>query len=106
MRTSATRKAATNPVMVYSVHSTKQLLERVIPVFEAHTLRVKREDFARFVFITKAIRERSHHRPEVFREVVQTAYAMNRNGRQRKRPIEDILSGSSETARQARQDRR
>jgi hypothetical protein len=94
-------KGAANPVMVYSVHSTKQLLERVIPVFEAHPLRVKRDDFTRFVFITKAIRERRHHRPEIFREVVLTAYAMNRNGTQRKRPIEEILSGSSETVRQA-----
>jgi hypothetical protein len=95
------RKTPTNPVMVYSVHSTKQLLDRVIPVFEKHPLRVKRADFERFVFITKAVRSRSHHRPEIFQEVVRTAYAMNRNGRQRKRPIEEILSGSSETARKA-----
>jgi hypothetical protein len=98
---SVRRKSASNPVMVYSVHSTKQLLERVIPFFETHPLRVKRDDFERFRRIAAAVRQRRHHRPEVFRQVVEVAYAMNRNGRQRKRPIEEILSGSSETARQA-----
>jgi len=30
------RKSAGNPVMVYTVHSTKRLLERVLPVFDEH----------------------------------------------------------------------
>ena len=95
------RKSQTNPVMVYTVHSTKQLLERVIPFFEQYPLRVKQSDFENFSTITRSIRERSHHRPEVFVEIVRMTYAMNANGRQRKRPIDEILSGSSETARQA-----
>jgi len=94
------RKTKTNPVMVYTVHSTIQLLERVIPVFEQHPLRVKRDDFERFSFIVKAVRERRHHSPDVFREVVLRAYSMNANGKQRKRPIDEIISGASETARQ------
>jgi hypothetical protein len=44
------------------------------------------------------VRTRSHHRPDVFRKVVERAYAMNARGKQRRRPIEAIL-GSSETAR-------
>ena len=86
-------------VHVYVVHSTRLLVERIIPFFEAHELVVKRRDFERFASITRLIRERKHHRPEVFEKVVRSAYAMNAHGKQRKRPITDILPGSSETAR-------
>ena len=80
------------------VHSTRLLVERIISFFEANELVVKRDTFERFAFITKTIPERTPHRPEVFETVVRTAYAMSTHGKQRKRPIEDIL-GSSETAR-------
>ncbi len=93
-------KGATNSVDVYVVHSTIQLQERVIPFFQQYELRVKRDDFESFAFITEAIRTRAHHRPDVFEAVVRRAYAMNANGKQRKRPIEEIL-GSSETVREA-----
>ena len=99
-------KGAGSTVDVFAVHSTIQLVERVIPFFERYPLRVKRGDFERFAAIVEAIRSRSHHRPEVFEEVVRLAYSMNHRGRQRSRPIEDILSGSSETARQAPIDHR
>ena len=93
-------KGASSSVDVYVVHSTIQLLERVIPFFEKHELRVKRDDFEAFAFITRAVRARAHHRRDIFEDVVRRAYAMNANGKQRKRTIEEIL-GSSETAREA-----
>ena len=86
-------------VSVYVVHSTRLLVERIIPFFEEQQLRVKRNDFESFAFITRAVRDRSHHRPDVFVEVVLQAYSMNARGKQRKRPIEEIL-GSSETTRE------
>ena len=92
-------KGRNSSVDVYVVHSSILLVERIIPFFERSELRVKRKDFESFAFITKAIRTRSHHRPDVFTDVVQRAYSMNARGRQRKRPIEDIL-GSSETTRE------
>ncbi len=94
-------KGPKSTVHVYVVHSTKELLRTVIPFFETHQLRVKRTDFESFARIVRAVRVRSHHRPEVFEELVRLAYSMNARGKQRKRPIEQILSGSSETARQA-----
>ncbi len=96
---SVRNKGAASSVDVFVVHSTIQLVERVIPFFEANELRVKRSDFESFAFIKKAVRARSHHRPDVFKSVVERAYAMNANGKQRKRPLEEIL-GSSETARE------
>ena len=92
-------KGENSQVDVYTVHSSIQLEERIIPFFEANELRVKRSDFESFAFITRAIRTRSHHRPDVFTEVVKRAYSMNLRGKQRKRPIEEIL-GSSETTRE------
>ena len=92
-------KGTGSSVDVYVVHSSVQLCERIIPFFEAHEPRVKRDDFEPFAFITRAVRTRSHHRPDVFTEVVQCAYSMNARGRQRKRPIEAVL-GSSETTRE------
>ena len=92
-------KGSKNSVDVYTVHSTIQLVERIIPFFERYQLRVKRDDFEAFAFITRAVRTRGHHRPDVFEDVVKRAYAMNARGKQRKRPIEEIL-GSSETARE------
>ncbi len=92
-------KGANSCVDVFVVHSTIQLVEQIIPFFEANQLRVKRDDFESFAFITKAVRTRSHHRPDVFEDVVERAYSMNARGKQRKRPIEAIL-GSSETARE------
>ena len=99
-------KGPQSDVAVYSVYSTKQLVERVIPFFEQHSLRVKRDDFEKFARIVRAVRTREHHRPEVFTEVVRLAYTMNLRGKQRSRPIEEILPGSSETVRQAPIDHR
>jgi len=92
-------KGMESRVGVYVVHSSRILVERIIPFFEDNELRVKRDDFESFAFITRAVRDRSHHRPDVFTEVVQRAYSMNARGKQRKRPIEEIL-GSSETTRE------
>ena len=92
-------KGAESQVDVFVVHSTVRLVERIIPFFERYELRVKRDDFESFALITRAIRDRRHHRPDVFREIVQRAYSMNARGKQRKRPIEAIL-GSSETTRE------
>jgi hypothetical protein len=94
-------KSPTSEVDVFSVYSTIQLVERVIPFFEKNQLRVKRDDFEKFTDITRSVRARSHRRPEEFNRLVNIAYSMNARGKQRKRPVEVILLGSSETAREA-----
>ena len=94
-------KGSASKVEVYVVHSTIQLTERVIPFFERYELQVKRDDFEKFADIVRSIRSRAHHRPEEFDRLVRLAYSMNSRGKQRKRPITDILLGSSETVREA-----
>jgi len=94
------RKGPTSSVEVYVVHSTKLLVDRVIPFFEQQELRVKRNDFEKFADIVRSIRSRNHHHREEFERIVKLAYSMNARGKQRKRSIDEILLGSSETARE------
>ena len=94
-------KGPSSTVEVYVVHSTIQLVGRIIPFFEEHKLRIKHDDFEKFADIVRSIRSRAHHRPEEFDRIVALAYSMNARGKQRKRPIEHILLGSSETVREA-----
>ena len=99
-------KGPRSSVEVYVVHSTIQLVERIIPFFEEHELRIKRDDFEKFADIVRSIRSRAHHRREEFDRIVTLAYSMNARGKQRKRPIGDILLGSSETVREVPLDQR
>jgi len=77
-------KGPNSAVDVSVIHSTKELERTVIPFFENHPLHVKQDDFLAFARITRAVRRREHHRPEVFDELVRLAYSMNANGKQRK----------------------
>jgi hypothetical protein len=45
------------------------------------------------------MRRREHLTPAGFERLVHIAYAMNAQGKQRKRTVQEILAGSSETAR-------
>jgi LAGLIDADG endonuclease len=94
-------KGPTSSVMAYSVTRLQDLEERIIPFFEQHPLLVKDDDFQTFATIVRSMRSKEHLHPDGFERLVRLAYAMNAHGRQRARPIEDILQGSSETVRQA-----
>ena len=47
------------------------------------------------------MRRREHLTADGFESAVRLAYAMNAQGKQRTRSLDEILTGSSETARQA-----
>jgi hypothetical protein len=44
---------------------------------------------------------KEHHDTEGFNRLVRLAYSMNEYGKQRSRRLDEVLVGSSETARQA-----
>ncbi len=94
-------KGPNSSVVTYSVARLADLEERIIPFFERHMLLVKGKEFRRFAEIVRSMRNKEHLTPEGFDRIVRIAYAMNHHGKQRARPIEDILQGSSETVRQA-----
>jgi hypothetical protein len=88
-------------VDVFAVDSNRQLEGIVLPFFEAYPLQVKANDFARFATIVRSLRRRHHYDRGEFERLVRIAYAVNHRAKQRKRSIEEILEGSSETVRQA-----
>jgi hypothetical protein len=94
-------KGPNSRVLTYAVHHLRELDEQVIPFFEHHPPRVKTRDFQLFCLIVRSMRRREHLTEEGFEKLVRLAYGMNANGKQRSRSLEEILAGSSETARQA-----
>jgi hypothetical protein len=75
--------------------------DHVLPFFEHDPLVVKAGDFDRFSVIVTGMRRKEHLDPSGFERLVRLALATNANGKQRSRSIDEILTGSSETARQA-----
>jgi len=94
-------KGPRSSVLTYAVDSLAGLEATIIPFFEEHAPIVKAHDFAAFADIVRSLRRREHFTTTGFDRLVRLAYSMNEAGKQRARPIEQILSGSSETARQA-----
>jgi len=94
-------KGPKSDVLTYSVSSLSLLLCVIVPFFEEHELLVKAGDFRAFAAIVRAMRNREHLTEVGFEKVVRLAFGMNANGKQRSRSLEDVLAGSSETARQA-----
>jgi hypothetical protein len=94
-------KGPLSSVLTFAVWSLKDLSERVLPFFERYGLRVKGNDFELFARIVRAMRRKEHLEQSGFERLVRLAYCMNAGGKQRARTIDEVLTGSSETVRQA-----
>jgi hypothetical protein len=94
-------KGPASNVLTYAVDSLVSLEAKVVPFFEQHAPIVKASNFAAFADIVRSLRRKEHFTAAGFERLVRLAYSMNEAGKQRARPIEEILLGSSETARQA-----
>ena len=98
-------KGPKSSAWTYAVDSLRDLEAVVLPFFERHPLRIKDADFRQFATIVRAMRRKEHLDPDGFERLVRAAYAMNLDGKQRSRSIDDVLAGSSETARRAPTER-
>ena len=79
--------------LVYVVRDRKDLLQKVIPLFERYPLQTeKQKDFEIFRTIVQMLEAGEHLKFEGFQKVVELAYLMNAKGRYRKRKAEDILA--------------
>jgi hypothetical protein len=94
-------KGGSSSVATYAVDSLKELERAIIPFFESHPLVVKERDFQAFAEIVRSMRRKEHLKPSGFERLVRLAYGMNAQGKQRSRSLDEVLAGSSETARQA-----
>jgi hypothetical protein len=97
-------KGPKSMVMTYVVYRRSDLEAAIIPFFEQHQLRSeKREDFRKFARIVRLMQSNGHRTDEGFREIVETAFSMNQNGKQRRYRLEQVLTEPSETVRRALQ---
>ena len=94
-------KGPNSSVWTFAVDGLRSLEESVLPFFERHPPVVKRGDFEAFAVIVRSMRRKEHLSPMGFEQLVRIAYGMNANGKQRSRTLEQVLVGSSETARGA-----
>ena len=79
------RRGGRDQSLVYVVRNRKDLLERVIPFFEAHPiLSEKRLEFESFARIVRAMDRKEHLQRDGFDRLLKQAVAMNGNGRYRK----------------------
>jgi hypothetical protein len=92
-------KGPNSKVWSFAVDGLVALDEHIIPFFERYPPVVKYDDFRKFALIVRAMRRKEHLTPRGFERLVRLAYAMNFAGKQRSRSVDEILAGSSETAR-------
>ena len=85
-------KPGNESVLVYAIHSRPALRDRVIPFLETYMRYSARwGDLARFMTIMDLFEDGSHRTARGLAEIVELAYAMNANGKQRKRPLAEVL---------------
>ena len=83
-----------NPdVLVYTVDARRSLLEKVLPYFKKYMIYSSRnEDFKKFAIITRALENKEHWTKDGMINIIKIAYSMNLNGKQRRRPIEEVIN--------------
>ena len=88
--------------LVYVVRDRKDLVEKIVPFFGRYPLQTaKRKDFESFRTVVEMMMAGGHLTIEGFEKIVRIAFAMNMDGRYRKRKASEIFSvlASSETIR-------
>lgn len=103
------RKTSPYNVFTYSVENHRTLHEKIVPFFRKYRLAVKDEDFEKFADIIARITKKEHLTIEGFKNIVDIAFTMNVQGKQRKYSKEyifetlpaqfNVLEESSETTR-------
>lgn len=85
-------KQGNEDVLVYSIISRRIIVSRVIPFFERYmAFSHKALDFQLFRDIVMAMEQKRHRDPQGLVKIVESAYQMNMAGKQRRRPIGEIV---------------
>ena len=86
-------KVGNEDVLVFTIDSRKSLLEKVIPFLEKYMkFSTKVEDYKKFKKIVLSLEKKKHWNKEGMIELVNIAYSMNMNGKQRKHPKEEVIN--------------
>ncbi len=85
-------KGPNSTVMTYSVYRRSDLESVIIPFFEQHPLRSrKQEDFLKFRGHRLDDAEQQHRSNDGFLKIIELAFSMNQRGKQRRYTIEEVL---------------
>jgi hypothetical protein len=89
-------------VLTFTVYGRRTIFEKIVPFLDSHPLiSNKRHDYAKFREVLVRLMAKEHLTLDGFQTIVKIAFSMNAQGKQRKYRLEDVLTSSSETARQA-----
>jgi hypothetical protein len=85
-------KQGNEDVLVYSIISRRIIVGKVIPFFERYmAFSHKVRDFQLFRDIVMAMEQKRHFDPQGLVKIAESAYQMNMAGKQRRRPIGEIV---------------
>ncbi len=85
-------KPGNEVVLVYSITSFRLIVERVLPFYERYmAFSCKKRDYQLFRDIVDAMLLKRHLDPHGLVEIVDKAYQMNMDGKQRKRPKAEVI---------------
>jgi hypothetical protein len=99
-----------NPsVLVYAVHARRALVDQVVPFLQNYmSFSARRADLVRFMLVLDLLEDGAHRTPDGLAAIVELAYAMSFNGKQRRTPLRDMLGriprGHTPDALAARRD--
>jgi LAGLIDADG endonuclease len=85
-------KHGNEDVLVYSIVSRRLIVQRVLPFYERYmAFSCKKRDFQLFREIVMSMESKRHLDRHGLVEIVEKAYRMNLEGKQRKRPIQEVI---------------
>jgi hypothetical protein len=85
-------KHGTPNVLVFSIDSRRNLIEKVIPFFDKYPLVTKQETYKAFREIVMSMEKREHWTIPGFKRLVSLAFTMNQQGKGRKNTLEGIFA--------------
>jgi LAGLIDADG DNA endonuclease family protein len=85
-------KPGNTDVLVYSITSRRMISERLIPFFDEYMVySSRRADILRYKEALQLFEQGLHRSKEGLIRIVRLAYLMNHDGKQRHRPLQDVL---------------
>ena len=86
-------KHGNEDVLVYAIQSRRTLLEKVIPFFNKYMIySTRKDDLIKFEKITRDLANKKHSTKEGLIEIINIAYSMNMDGKQRRKNKEVIIN--------------
>ncbi len=89
-------------IMLFSVESRRELVDKVLPFFKKYKLIVKRKNFEIFSEVVESLEKHGHGNAKEFKRLLRKVFVMNGGGKYRRYNLQEVLDslGSSETIRQ------